>query len=114
MICCENENRGVIGPATGLGMQMADVPIANPATVFQEGEAGWAALVNLDVVSSLALNPTGIIVWELIDGKRTVEDIVEAVRNRFEDVPDSVTADVMELLDQLGDDGFVGYEWTGE
>ncbi len=95
-------------------MELAKVPIANPATVFQEGEDGWAVLVNLDVVSSLALNPTGIVVWKLVNGRRTIADIVDKVEKQFDEVPNSVTEDVVKLVKDLADDGFIGYEWTGD
>ena len=86
-------------------------PIPNPAVVFQTGRDRWAALVNLDTAASLALNPTGVVVWKLVDGKRDAAAIIAAVRNRFQGVPDSVADDVLALLETLAKDGFVGYEW---
>jgi len=59
----------------------------------------------------LALNPTGIVVWRLVDGKRDVPAIVAAVKDHFRDVPGSVADEVLALLETLAKDGFVGYEW---
>lgn len=67
-------------------------------------------LFNLDTAGAVALNPTGVVVWKLIDGQRSVADIVTAVEGRFKDAPDTVADDVTSLLDILTEEGFVGYE----
>jgi hypothetical protein len=93
-------------------MQTLDLsakPLANPAVVFQACLDDWAVLVNLDTAASLALNPTGIIVWQLVDGRRSVQEIVAAVGRRFQDAPASMPDDVRALLDTLAEDGFVGH-----
>jgi hypothetical protein len=93
-------------------MELAEKPLANPAVAYREGVDGWAVLVNLDTAGSLALNPTGVVVWQLVDGQRTVEQIVSAVQRHFRDAPPTVTDDVSELLDTLAEEGFIGFEWT--
>jgi hypothetical protein len=45
------------------------------------------------------LNPVGFVVWELIDGERTVADLVEGVRARIEDAPPQVEQDVIKFLE---------------
>lgn len=91
-------------------MELSTKPIANPDVIFQEQSDNWALLVNLDTSGTVALNPTGIIVWKLIDGKRRVVDIVKAVKNHFKNVPDTVAEDVMSHLDILTEEGFIGFE----
>jgi hypothetical protein len=93
----------------------SDKPIANPTAVLREGFDGWAVLVNMDTGASVALNPTGIAVWKLIDGKSTVEEIVQAFKAHFHfnsttALPDRVNEDVQTLLSTLAEEGFVGYE----
>lgn len=39
--------------------------------------------------------------WKLIDGKRSVEDIAEALKIRFEDAPPSVQDETLEFLQSL-------------
>lgn len=91
-------------------MELSTKPIANPDVIFQEQFDNWAVLFNLDTAGAVALNPTGVVVWKLIDGQRSVADIVTAVEGRFKDAPDTVADDVTSLLDILTEEGFVGYE----
>jgi len=85
-------------------------PIANPSAVFQKGFDDWAVVVNMDTGASVSLNPTGIAVWQLINGRRTVDQIVRAFTSQFREVPDSVDEDVGSLLTTLKEEGLVGYE----
>jgi hypothetical protein len=91
-------------------VELLATPLPNPAVVFREELDGWAVLVNLDTAASLALNPTGIVVWKLVDGKLSVQDIVASVGCHFRDVPDTMPDDVIALLDTLAEDGFIGHE----
>ncbi|MEI6102818.1 MAG: PqqD family protein [Methanothrix sp.] len=86
------------------------IPIPNPASFFKEDHAGWGVLVNMDTAASVALNPTGTMIWKLIDGKRSSRDIALAFMKGFQDAPHSVYEDVMALLDSLAEDGLIGYE----
>jgi hypothetical protein len=92
-------------------MEPSDKPVANPSAIFQETGDGWAVLVNLDTARSLALNPSGILVWQLVDGQRSVHEITAGVERHFRDTPPSVTDDVTALLDILVEEGMVGFEW---
>jgi len=58
----------------------------------------------------MAVNHTGALVWRLVDGRRTTDEIVAAVRSRFPDAPDSVADDVLEILAKLTGEGFIGQE----
>ena len=89
-------------------------PLANPAVICRQILADEAVLVNPDTGAALALNPSGCVVWQLVDGERSVEQIIAAVCDHYTDVPPSVTQDVTELLDTLVQDGFVGFEWVPE
>lgn len=95
-------------------MERTTTPLPNPAVVARELDGGEAVLVNLDTAASLALNPTGLLVWTLTDGQRTAAEIIAAVRNHFRNVPDSVDDDILTLLEILADGGFVGFPWTSE
>ncbi len=67
-------------------------------------------LVNPDTAGAMAVNATGVLVWSLVDGKRTIEDIVTAVKDRFPDAPDTVREDVLAYLTKLTEEGFIGQE----
>jgi hypothetical protein len=86
------------------------IPIPNPASFFKEDQDGWGVLVNMDTAASVALNPTGSMIWKLIDGKRCSRDIASAFMKGLEDAPHCVYEDVMALLDCLAEDGLIGYE----
>jgi len=91
-------------------MYVPKIPIPNPAAVQEKGDDGWTLLVNPDTAGAMAVNPTGALIWKLVDGRRTTEQIVAAVRKRYPDAPDSVKDDVLGILDKLTEEGFVGEE----
>jgi hypothetical protein len=86
------------------------VPIPNPASFFREDQSGWGVLVNMDTAASVALNPTGCMIWKLIDGKRSGKDIGSAFMKGFQDAPHSAYEDAMALLASLAEEGLIGYE----
>lgn len=92
-------------------MKLTAKPKANPAVLQRQAPDGEVVLFNLDTGASLALNQTGVIVWQLVDGQRNVEQIVTAVRQLFPDAPPDAVNDVSNLMDILAEEGFIGYEW---
>lgn len=97
-------------PLLGTGLTVPDRPIRNPAAVREDGEDDWTLLVNPDTAGAMAVNATGVLVWSLVDGKRTVEEIVAAVKERFPDAPETVRNDVLAYLTKLTEEGFIGQE----
>ena len=95
-------------------MDLNKKPRANPAVVHREVDDDDVVLVNLDTAASLALNHTGFAIWQLVDGRRSVAEIADALRRRFPDAPPDVINDVQSLMKTLAEDGFVGYEWSGD
>ena len=87
-----------------------DRPIANPVVVFKAGNGDWAVLFNPDTTDAVGINTVGLLMWALMDGRHTMEDILQAVRGEFADAPDSVAGDVAAFVDDLAARGFVGYE----
>jgi Coenzyme PQQ synthesis protein D (PqqD) len=79
--------------------------------MLQEEPDGWALLFNSDSAGALALNPTGVAVWKLVNGRRSVTDIAAALRRQFGSVPESMESDVTELLRVLTEEGLVGHEF---
>jgi hypothetical protein len=57
--------------------------------------------------SVYTLNEVGSFVWELIDGRRTAQAIVEEVCARYEVLPGQAARDVDELLESLEARGLV-------
>jgi hypothetical protein len=83
---------------------MADVKkiTRNEDVVYRELGAGESAVL-LHVTSGAyhGLNTTGSLIWSLIDGERTRDEIVDEVRSRLPDAPDDVAADVDDFLAHL-------------
>lgn len=57
--------------------------------------------------AALMLNPAAAAALELVDGTRTVGEIVEAVVDRFEVEPAQARDDVSALFDRLAARGFL-------
>jgi hypothetical protein len=85
-------------------------PFGNPDYALQKDGSGWTALVNLDTASGVALNETGMMVWQAANGKRTVAGIIDYVKDHFSDPPASVGEDVIAILETLLDAGLIGFE----
>jgi len=64
-------------------------------------------LVNGDTGKSLVLNKSGKVIWNLLDGKLTQEEIVAQVCKEFKNVPDSVAQDVNSVILTLSAEGFI-------
>jgi hypothetical protein len=66
-------------------------------------------LVLLDVEAGtyFALNEVGAKVWELCDGARTVEQLLEIIGEEFDAPGDVIERDVRGLLEDLGSDRLV-------
>jgi hypothetical protein len=54
-----------------------------------------------DVNSIFSLNETGAAIWDLIDGKRNLRDIVAEIEGEFEVQGQEVEADVISLIREL-------------
>ena len=91
-------------------MNQADRPIANPIVVLREEFDDWAVLFNPDTADAVGTNPVGVAVWKLMDGKRTLEDIVSKIKGSFEDMPDAAFQEIAAFVDRLAENGFVGLE----
>ncbi|MBV8530194.1 MAG: pyrroloquinoline quinone biosynthesis peptide chaperone PqqD [Candidatus Eremiobacteraeota bacterium] len=56
---------------------------------------------------ALVLNPPAAMALGLVDGKRTLSEIVDAVVERFDVAPDRAADDIGTLLDRLAERGFI-------
>jgi hypothetical protein len=60
-----------------------------------------------DLDSIYTLNETGTFVWELLDGRHTVGELVAALVARFEVSPEVAGADVARLIVSLREEGLL-------
>ena len=91
-------------------MTATDRPIVNPLVVLREEFDDWAVLFNPDSAEALGINPVGVTVWKLMDGRHQLDDIVAAIREHFSEVPDGVSREIAAFIDDLAGQDFVGYE----
>jgi hypothetical protein len=54
-----------------------------------------------DMNSVFTLNETGAFIWELIDGKRDVEEIISELTNEYETDAATAEADVMDFIEKM-------------
>jgi SynChlorMet cassette protein ScmD len=84
-------------------------PVRNPVTVLREEFDDWAVLFNPDTAQAVGINPVGVSVWKMIDGKQTIDDMVAQIAKTYDDVPDSARDDIVAFIQNLTEGGFVGY-----
>ena len=68
---------------------------------------GEAVILSLDTKVLRGLNPVGSRVWELIDGRRSVDEIVGAIVKEFDVEPGQAAEDVGRFVQELLDKGLV-------
>ena len=91
-------------------MSTVKPPIPNPIVVLREEFDDWAVLFNPDTAAAVGINPIGVSVWKLMDGKRSIDDIVSEIGKQYDGVPEAAPEDVTKFIDDLEEGGFVGYE----
>lgn len=80
----------------------------NPACFVREEEAEGGFLFNADTGKVSLMNPTAVGIWNLLDGERTVGDLVVALRGVFSDTPPDLEQQVWGHLQALREMGVVG------
>jgi hypothetical protein len=91
-------------------LKMEDRPIRNPDHALREADQGWTVLVNLDSAAAVALNETGMLLWNGVSGSATIAEIIDEVKNQFAAAPSGAEEDMMAVLETLQDTGLIGFE----
>lgn len=91
-------------PHEGLSTHMALRPRADTTLVKVEDEA---VVYQQDDGPLHGINPTGLLVWERLDGDRTLAAVIDELARRFDFPRQSVTDDVMTFATQLLDHGLL-------
>ena len=68
---------------------------------------GEAIVVEVDKGEIIHLNEAGAEIWNVLDGKKTVSDIIKHIRSEFEVREEVAERDTLEFLGQLIDMGIV-------
>ena len=81
--------------------------VRNPSVLWRELD-GEAILLDPQAGCSYNLNPAGALVWKLLDGQHSVEDIVAAICEAYEVEPEQAGQDLQRLLDDLRSNKLAG------
>lgn len=87
-------------------MDLHNVPKRSPNSAYRIYD-GQATIVLPDRAEVKILNPIGSLVWDRIDGTRTVAQLIDAVVEEYEVRPDEARRDVQEFLETLRSHGMV-------
>lgn len=68
---------------------------------------GDGTMILLVPEGALVLNPPAAAALELVDGKRSLAELVDAIVERFEVTPECAAADLLELFERLEARGFI-------
>ena len=91
-------------------MQQNFIPLPNSDIVLREEFDDWAVLFNPDTANAVGINPVGVAAWKLIDGQRSVQNIIETLSEDFADVPGTIAEEITGFIGQLTEYGFIGRE----
>jgi hypothetical protein len=72
--------------------------------------AEGGVLLHLESAQYHGVNPIGLLIWELLDGQRTVREVIDAVRDRVQDPPPQLESDVMQFLTEVHERNLVVVE----
>jgi hypothetical protein len=83
--------------------------LANPDVALREEDQDGALLFNPDTDQIRVLNATGLFIWKLCDGRHELPEMVAAMREAFDKVPeDEVTSQVTQFVEEMASSGFLG------
>jgi hypothetical protein len=82
---------------------LSSVPVHSPSVVTRKTGNDYVLIPvsnNIaDMDSVYTLNETGTFIWEHIDGKNTILEIIDALTQEFEINKDTATEDVLSIID---------------
>ena len=81
-----------------------------PVVVLREEFDDWAVIYNPDTAAATGINPAGVAIFKLLDGKHTLGQVVEAVRSEFSGVPENVAEEVRAFVEGLVARGYARHE----
>ena len=74
----------------------------NPEVVARAlADPDGGVLLHLETGAYFGVNQVGLLIWELVDGERTLEDIVAALRARVTNGPPELEQDVERFIDSV-------------
>jgi SynChlorMet cassette protein ScmD len=102
-----------IGNGYDTAMNNGEKPIANPFVVLREEFDDWAVLFDPDTGHAFGLNPTGVYLWKLLDGRHTLDALLQKIRAHADDVSEDVSGHIAAFVDALVAEGLAGFDRAG-
>ena len=65
------------------------------------GEESGGVILHLDSAAYHSVNPTGALIWDLLESERTFEDLLAELRDREPDFPADLESDVVDFIEEL-------------
>lgn len=84
------------------------IPEQNTDFVVAEYE-GELLLYNIIKEEYLTVSTTAILIWQLCDGIRTEQEIVEMLKESYPDAGTAIEGDVQEFLDFVSENGAITF-----
>ena len=79
----------------------------NPNIVLRTELDDWGSLFDPDTGETRGISPTGIFIWERLDGTRTKEQILAEMVEAYEDIPENSSEEYDEFITSLQEKGYV-------
>jgi hypothetical protein len=90
-------------------MDLNKVPVPHPQVAARTVDES-AVIVLADSGEVTVLNAVGTRVWELVDGSRSVGEIIQIVESEYEAAAEQVHADVVGFIESLAEAGAITLE----
>ena len=88
-------------------MNLKSVPVRSESVVTRKTANEYVLIPvtnNIaDMNSVYTLNETGAFIWELIDGKNTIEELINAVVSKYDADYNIATKDVFSFIEKMRD-----------
>ncbi|HAU67008.1 MAG TPA: hypothetical protein DCW52_01275 [Gammaproteobacteria bacterium] len=81
-------------------MNLNAIYVQSPECLLENMD-GELLLYNPINTTTLHLNGSSAVVWDLCDGKQTIESIIESLQEAFPDQSDQIAADVEAVITDL-------------
>lgn len=82
------------------------IPVRSPSIVTRKtgNEYVLVPVTNniADMTSVYTLNESGAFIWELIDGKRNIEELISAITGKYDIDHETAEKDVLSFISNMG------------
>jgi len=82
--------------------------VRNPDIALREEDESGSLLFNPDTGEVLVINGTGRFIWDMCEKETSIDMIVDALEDAYDDVPESVRKEVDSFVSVMTAGGFIG------